>query len=119
MSETLTSLGEVKGYQSRMQTAEWRDMNEEQKKQFEEKLHEAEGTARHSAGLCLETVHMVNYLTTDEVIQKPFLQREILPRFVSMIFNVIYNMSGARSLEFKVDNMESYNFRPKVSEVCM
>ena len=105
VSETLTSLGCVKEYQSRMQTAEWREMNEEQKKQFEEKLHEAEGTARHSAGLCLETVHMVNYLTTDEVIQKPFLQKEILPRFVSMIFNVIYNMSGAKGLEFKVDNM--------------
>jgi len=120
VSETLTSLGNIKEYQSRMQTAEFATMNEEQKKQFEEKLHEAEGTARHSAGLCLETVHMVNYLTTDEVIQKPFLQKEILPRFVSMIFNVIYNMSGAKGLEFKVDNMESYNFRPKdmLREVC-
>ena len=120
VSETLTSLGSIKEFQSRRNSAEWAAMSDEARKEMDDKLHEAEGTARHSAGLCLETVHMVNYLTTDEVIQKPFLQKEILPRLVSMIFNVIYNMSGAKGLEFKVDNMESYNFKPKdmLREVC-
>ena len=65
-------------------------------------------------------MQMVNYLTSDDVIRKPFLQSEILPRFTSMVLNVLYNITGPKSLEFKVDNMESYHFQPleMLKEAC-
>jgi ubiquitin conjugation factor E4 B len=56
---------------------------------------------------------MLNYLTSDSVIRKPFLLEEILPRFTSTLLNVLQRIVGAKSLEIKVDNMESYNFQPK------
>ena len=51
---------------------------------------------------------------------QPFLMNEILPRFTSMLLSVLSNLVGSKSLEIKVDNMESYNFQPKemLSEVC-
>ena len=38
-----------------------------------------------------------------------------------MLLSVLGNLAGPRALEIKVDNMESYNFRPKemLKEVCM
>ena len=64
---------------------------------------------------------MLNYLTSDAVIRRPFLIDEILPRFVSMLLNVLSRLVGAKSLELKVDNMDAYNFQPKhlLREVCL
>ena len=120
VSDTLTALGDIKSYQTLITTQEWANMSADARKDIDDKQKENENIAKHSASLCLETVHMVNYLTSDPVIQKPFLQKEILPRFVSMILNVIHSLSGTKSLAFKVNNMESYDFRPKemLQEVC-
>ena len=37
-----------------------------------------------------------------------------LCRFTSMVLNVLSKIVGQRGLEIKVDNMESYNFNPKI-----
>jgi hypothetical protein len=78
---------------------------------------------------------MFNYLTSDNAIKQPFLLDEILPRFTSMVLNVLSKIVGQRGLEIKVccceysaaysclmydiwlmqvDNMDSYNFDPKI-----
>ena len=84
-------------------------------------LDENKGMTRGSAGLCTETLHMFNYLTTDETLREPFLSREILPRFASLMLSVLSELSGKKSLQVKVENMESYHFDPKrmLQEVCL
>lgn len=120
VNEALSNLAEIKNVQMLKVSAEWLTMTEDQRKQHEEKLDEAEQYARMAAGLCMDTIHMVKFLTSDEAIIVPFLKPEILPRFTSMLLNVVNKLTGKKSLELKVDNMEEYNFSPKdmLREIC-
>jgi ubiquitin conjugation factor E4 B len=115
VATTMEKLGEIKKTQVLMQNGEeWGRMSEEQRKEVKDRHEENERTCRGSAGLCLETLNMLNYLTSDPVIRQPFLLDAILPRFTSTLLNVLQRIVGSKSLEIKVDNMESYHFQPKV-----
>ena len=122
VATTMDKLVEIRKTQQLMQnTTEWSQLPEEERKQITEKHEANENECKGSAGLCLETLNMFNYLTSDEVIRQPFLHDAILPRFTSTLLNVLQRIVGAKSLEIKVDNMESYNFQPKVmlTEICL
>jgi len=45
---------------------------------------------------------------------------ELCPRLVNMLLHVLTKLVGAKGMELKVDNPESYNFRPKemLSDLC-
>jgi len=121
VATTMDKLEEIKKVQLLMQNpAEWGRMNEEEKKQVTERHEANENECKGAAGLCLETLNMLNYLTSDSVIREPFLLDAILPRFTSTLLNVLLRLVGSKSLAIKVENMESYNFQPKVYlyEVC-
>lgn len=121
VASVIDKLGDIKTTQLQMQNPqEWGAFSEDMKKQIMERHEENEREVRGKANLCVETVNMVNYMTSDEYIRMPFLQDEILPRFTSMLLNVIGKLAGPKSLGIKVDNMESYNFDPKkmLEEVC-
>jgi ubiquitin conjugation factor E4 B len=118
---TLEKLQEIKKIQTQMQNAEvWGTFSEEDRSQATERLHQAEDQIKSSAGLCHETVHMVNLLTSDEVIRQRFLTGELLPRVASMVLHMLRNLVGSKSLDIKVDNMEQYGFDPKrmLQDVC-
>jgi len=124
VATTMDKLAEIKKVQLLMHNAdgggEWARMTEEERKQAVERHEANEQECKGAAGLCLETLNMLNYLTSDPVIRQPFLHEAILPRFTSTLLNVLQRMVGTKSLELKVDNMEAYNFQPKVmlTEVC-
>lgn len=121
VATTMDKLVEIKKVQVLMQNAsEWSKLSEEERNQIKERHEANENECKGSAGLCLETLNMLNYLTSDAVIREPFLLDAILPRFTSTLLNVLQRIVGTKSLEIKVDNMESYNFQPKVylCEVC-
>ena len=121
VATTMDKLVEIKKTQTLMHNAqEWSKLSEEEKKQVGERHEANERECKGSAGLCLETVNMLNYLTSDPIIRQPFLHDAILPRFTSTLLNVLQRLVGAKSLEIKVDNMEQYEFNPKVmlTEVC-
>lgn len=114
VATTMDKLSEIRKNQQLMQnTPEWNRLSEEDRKQIMDKHSANEQECRGTAGLCLETLNMLNYLTSDPIIRKPFLLDEILPRFTSTLLNVLQRIVGAKSLEIKVENMESYNFQPK------
>lgn len=122
VATTMDKLVEIRKTQQLMQNLpEWGRLSEEERKQVTEKHESNEQECKGSAGLCLETLNMLNYLTSDEVIRQPFLHDAILPRFTSTLLNVLQRIVGTKSLEIKVDNMESYNFQPKVmlTEICL
>jgi ubiquitin conjugation factor E4 B len=121
VSTTMEKLSEIRKAQLTMKNAaEWAALGEEGQNQLRERLDGHEREVRGSAELCLETLNMLNYLTSDEHIRKPFLMDEILPRFTSMLLSVLHKIVGSKGLEIKVDNMESYKFEPKtmLKEVC-
>ena len=121
VASTLELLASIKNAQVKMANyAEMNAMNEETKKEFMELYEQNERDCRHKAVLCAQTLNMLTYLTSDEVIKKPFLQQEILPRFVSMLLNILNRLVGTKSLELKVENMEKYLFHPKdlLRDVC-
>ncbi len=115
VATTMDKLVEIKKTQVLLASPiEYGRMSEEERTQLKERHEANERECRGSAGLCLETLNMLNYLTSDPVIRQPFLFPEILPRFTSTLLNVLQRIVGSKSLEIKVDNMESYHFQPKV-----
>ncbi|RYH31359.1 hypothetical protein EON65_02720, partial [archaeon] len=114
VATTMDKLSEIRKTQLLMQNpTEWGAISEEERNRIKERHESNEMECKGTAGLCLETVDMLNYLTSDEVIRTPFLFDEILPRFTSTLLNVLQRIVGTKSLEIKVDNMESYNFDPR------
>ncbi len=121
VATTMEKLSEIKKAQLLMKNqSEWMMLGEEGQQQLRDRLEQNEREVKGSAQLCMETLHMLNYLTSDEEIRLPFLMDEILPRFVSMLLSVLNKIVGSKSLEIKVENMESYNFEPKtiLNEIC-
>jgi ubiquitin conjugation factor E4 B len=121
VSSVMDKLQEIRATQIQMGSGqEWSSLAAETRSQITDRHAENEMEVRFKATLCIQTMNMLNYLTSDEIIRQPFLLDEILPRFTSMLLNVVAKLSGPKSLEIKVDNMESYNFEPKrmLSEVC-
>jgi ubiquitin conjugation factor E4 B len=114
VSKTMDTLADIKKTQVLRQTIEWNNLSQEEKNTENEKYDENERIVKGSAGLCLETLFFLNCLVSDEIIRQPFLLDEILPRLVSMLLSVLSKIVGSKSLEIKVDNMDSYNFDPKV-----
>lgn len=113
VATTLDKLSEIRKTQLLMQSGDWAAVGEEERKRIKERYESDEQECKGAAGLCLETLNMLNYLTSDEVIRGPFLFEEILTRFVSTLLNVLQRIVGTKSLEIKVDNMETYNFQPR------
>lgn len=115
VATTMDKLSEIRKTQMLLQNiSEWSKLPEDERNRIKERHESNEMECKGSAGLCLETLNMLNYLTSDPVIRRPFLFPEILPRFTSTLLNVLQRMVGAKSLEIKVENMESYNFQPKI-----
>lgn len=114
VATTLDKLSEIRKIQLLMQNGpEWSSLPEDEKTRIKERHENNENECKGTAGLCLETLNMLNYLTSDPMIRGPFLFDEILPRFTSTLLNVLQRIVGQKSLEIKVDNIESYNFQPK------
>ena len=82
VTTTMEKLSEIKKIQILMKNpTEWLALGTEGQDQTKEKLDQCEREVKGTAGLCIETLNMLNYLTSDEVIRLPFLMDEILPRF--------------------------------------
>ncbi len=115
VATTMDKLSDIRKTQMLLQNiSEWSKLPEDERNRIKERHESNEMECKGSAGLCLETLNMLNYLTSDPVIRRPFLFPEILPRFTSTLLNVLQRIVGAKSLEIKVENMENYNFQPKI-----
>jgi len=122
VAEVLEKLQEIKKIQDiQSNVAEWGTMSEDAKNQMLEKLKSAEDQVGGQGALCHETLHMVNLLTSDDVIQSRFLSGDILPRVAGMVLSLLRSLVGSKGLDIKVQNMERYNFDPKkmLGDVCM
>ena len=102
VTSMLEKLMDIKDTQERMKSAEWSTVAESEKHEILETLAQNERICQSSSELCQETINMLNYLTSDEVIRVPFMCDEILPRFASCLMNVLSKLTGAKSMSIKV-----------------
>lgn len=113
VSSTLELLQSIKAHQLLMGSSEWNGLTVERRDELIKEHEQNERECRFKASLCNKTLNMLTYLTSDEIIRRPFLMQEILPRFVSMLMNMLARLVGSKSLDLKVENMAAYNFYPK------
>lgn len=114
VAAVMEKLAEIRTTQEMQRdTAGWGALTEERRTELEERFAAAEREVKSHLSLCNETLYMLSYLTSDPLIQKPFLQEELLPRLANMLLSVLNQLVGAKGLEIKVDNPESYSFHPK------
>ena len=114
IASVMEKLPEIRRVQVRMsKPQEWAALNEEERESVTSRHEENEETIRMELPLCNKTLQMLGFLNTDADIRNLFLQEEMCPRLVNMLFHVLTKLVGSRGLELKVDNPESYHFRPK------
>lgn len=115
ISGTMDKLYAIRKVQLQLADPTWMTSTPEEERRLVMEGHQGnEAECRSMSELCLETVNMLNYLTSDEVIRRPFLRDlSLLSRFSTVMLSVIIKLVGPKSLEIKVDNMEKYNFQPK------
>ena len=114
MASVMEKLPEIRRVQLQMASpTEWASLSEEQRETISSRHEENEHEVKRALPLCNKTLQMLGYLNTDEAIRSLFLADEMCSRLVNMLLHVLTKLIGSRGLELKVDNPESYNFRPK------
>lgn len=121
ISSVMEKLISIRSIQQQMaNTAEWNSLPQDRRETIQSQYSEYEQEVRGSLPLCNKTLQMLGYLNTDESIRQLFLLDEMCSRLVNMLMHVLTKLIGSKGLELKVDNPESYNFRPKemLRDVC-
>lgn len=114
IASVMEKLPEIRRVQLQMANPqEWAALSEEQRETITSRHEENEHAVKSELPLCNKTLQMLGWLNTDPDIRSLFLLEEMCSRLVNMLMHVLTKLVGSRGLELKVDNPESYNFRPK------
>jgi len=121
VAQIMEKLLDVRAVQVRMaNSTQWTTLSQEERDEELKRHAGNEQTLRSFLPLCNETIHTVSYLSSDKDIRTPFLLPALLDRLSSMLLSVLVQLVGAKGLDIKVDNPESYDFYPKqmLKEIC-
>ena len=103
----------IKNTQEEMKSAAWASRTQEDQDQVTSRLQDNEREVKSALMLANKTMKMFAYLSTDAKIAELFQGKELSSRLVNVLLYVIQNMLGTKGLGLKVDNPESYYFKPK------
>jgi ubiquitin conjugation factor E4 B len=100
---------------------EWAALSEEERETITARHESNEQQVKHVLPLCNSVMKMLGFLNTDKDIRDMFLLPDMCPRLANMLLHVLNKLVGSRGLDLKVDNPESYNFRPKemLQDLCV
>jgi len=95
-------------------------LGEERREEIGSRHEENEQEVKRALPLCNKTLKMLGFLNTDPEIRSLFLLEEMCPRLANMLLHVLTKLVGTKGMELKVENPESYNFRPKemLQDLC-
>ncbi|KAG0749651.1 hypothetical protein G6F57_002879 [Rhizopus arrhizus] len=112
MDESLSKLSEIHQIQTEMSNqVAWQQQTPQQRQEREDNLRSLERQAQSYVALGNETVHMLNYMTSEVV--EPFLVNEIVDRLAAMLDYNLVQLVGPKCTELKVKNPEKYHFQPR------
>mmetsp|Transcript_26329 Transcript_26329/g.47467 ORF Transcript_26329/g.47467 Transcript_26329/m.47467 type:complete len:1162 (-) Transcript_26329:106-3591(-) len=100
---------------------EWRALSEEERETITSRHENNEREVQRALPLCNSVMKMLGFLNTDKDIRDMFLLPDMCPRLANMLLHVLTKLVGSRGLGLKVENPESYNFRPKemLQDLCV
>ncbi|KAJ3107752.1 hypothetical protein HDU97_003422 [Phlyctochytrium planicorne] len=114
LDESLTKLTEIHKLQDEMANeVAWQELTPQQQQEKESTLRQYERQAQSYVSLGNETVHMLQYLTSDEAIVSPFMAAYIVERLAAMLDFNLAALVGPRCTELKVKDPEKYRFNPR------
>ncbi|KAI9276222.1 ubiquitin elongating factor core-domain-containing protein [Sporodiniella umbellata] len=112
MDESLSKLSEIHQIQTEMADQNsWEQQTPQHRQEREGSLASLERQAQSYVALGNETVHMLNYMTSEVV--EPFLVNEIVDRLAAMLDYNLVQLVGPKCTELKVKNPEKYHFQPR------
>ena len=117
--ETLPAIRTVQVQMANPQ--EWGALSDEEREIITERHESNEQQVKGVLPLCNSVMKMLGFLNTDKDIRDMFLLPDMCPRLANMLLHVLNKLVGSRGLDLKVDNPESYNFRPKemLQDLCV
>jgi ubiquitin conjugation factor E4 B len=121
VAQIMEKLPEVRAMQLLMADGtQWGALEQSERDEKLQRHSDNERSLRGFLPLCNETIHTVAYLSSDEEIRGPFLLPALLDRVSSMLLSVLVQLVGAKGLEIKINDPESYDFHPKqmLKEIC-
>mmetsp|Transcript_28953 Transcript_28953/g.54783 ORF Transcript_28953/g.54783 Transcript_28953/m.54783 type:complete len:599 (+) Transcript_28953:1194-2990(+) len=121
-ASVMETLPAIRTVQLQMANAqEWGALNEEERETVTSRHENNEREVQRSLPLCNSVMKMLGFLNTDEDIRDMFLLPDMCPRLANMLLHVLTKLVGSRGLGLKVENPESYNFRPKemLQDLCV
>jgi len=100
---------------------QWAALSEEERETITSRHEENEQHVKRDLPLCNSIMKMLGFLNTDKDIRDMFLLDEMRSRLANMLLHVLTKLVGSRGLDLKVDNPETYNFRPKemLQDLCI
>ncbi|KAG4100271.1 ubiquitin elongating factor core-domain-containing protein [Neocallimastix lanati (nom. inval.)] len=114
LDEGLAKLAEIHVIQKEMANVQrWNEESEQYRAERENLLRVDERQAISYMALSNETVHMLNYMTSDPQIVQPFMEPEIVERLAAMMDYNLTALVGPKCTELKVADPEKYRFNPK------
>eukprot|EP00520_Triparma_pacifica_P017474 CAMPEP_0118638712 /NCGR_PEP_ID=MMETSP0785-20121206/3841_1 /TAXON_ID=91992 /ORGANISM="Bolidomonas pacifica, Strain CCMP 1866" /LENGTH=1167 /DNA_ID=CAMNT_0006530001 /DNA_START=130 /DNA_END=3631 /DNA_ORIENTATION=+ len=109
----IDKLPQIKNIQEQMKATTWSTNTQEEQDEVTGRLNEHEREVRSALMLANKTMKMFAFLSTDDKIAELFQGKELSTRLVNVLLYVLTNMLGSKGLDMKVDNPESYNWKPK------
>lgn len=112
LDEAITTLREIRGIEQEIgRKEEWDARGEEERKEREKVLADGKRKAKSYIGLGNETVHMLNYMTSEVpgVFQRP----EVIDRLAAMLDYNLTTLAGPKCSELKVQDPSQYRFEPR------
>ncbi|THV54859.1 hypothetical protein BGAL_0018g00150 [Botrytis galanthina] len=112
LDEALTKFPKIHDLQVELRReAEQPSMSAEEREQKETALREAEGQAQSYMQLTNETLAMMKLFSS--TLSASFTMKEIVNRVAAMLNYTLDTITGSKSTNLKVENLEKYQFRPR------
>lgn len=111
LDESFTAFHSIYDMQKELSTG-GTGLSEEQRKEKEENLESAKGKAKSYMQLTNETVSMLKRFT--EALGESFTMPEIVQRLADMLDYNLDAMVPPKASSLRVDNLQEYNFNPKM-----
>jgi ubiquitin conjugation factor E4 B len=113
LDEALSKLSEIRNLQLEMADPAFASKPQQFRTERESTLRQDERQASSYISLGNETLHMLQYLTSEPRIVEPFMAPEVVDRLAAMLTYNLKTLVGPKCTELKVKNPEKYRFDPK------
>ncbi len=118
LDEALTYMNKLRELQQQRDAGEWAQLPQQQRQQNEANLQHTGRLAKFHNIIGRDTIHTLSWLT--EEIKTIFSHNTLVDRMASMLNYFLLHLVGPKKRNFKVKDMNEYEFKPAdiVHDIC-